>query len=109
VTSEGDSALLGLPVRSSGVRLGTVSAVWVGADGVVVGLEVASSRGGAPRFLPAQAVAVEDGAVIANALSFLTPSLASFYERNGARRNTLATIEARFRARASGVGRGTRR
>ena len=102
--------VLGLPVRSSGVRLGSVSALWVDADGVVVGLEVASAwKGGTPQFLPAQAAAVEDGTVIANALTFLTPSLASFYERNGAHRITLPASETRFRDRTSRVERGTRR
>jgi hypothetical protein len=114
LTSEGDALflglpVLGLPVRSSGVRLGSVSAVWVDADRVVVGLEVASAWEGTPQFLPAQAASVEDGAVIANALTFLTPSLASFYERNGAQRITLPASETRFRERTSRVGRGTRR
>jgi hypothetical protein len=86
-----------------------VSAVWVGADCAVIGLEVTSAWGGEPQFLPVHAAAVEDGAITASALTFLAPSDAAFYERNGARRITLAANDARFGARTSGVGRGTRR
>ena len=103
MTSRGGSPLLGLPVRSSGVRLGTVSAIWVGADRKVVGLEVTSAWAGDLRFLPAHAAAVENGAVTASAPSFLTPAAAAFYERNGARRITLPPSETRFRRRATGV------
>ena len=49
------AALLGLPVRADGVRLGTVGAVWVDAADRVLGMEIRGKGNETGHYLPYQA------------------------------------------------------
>ena len=80
-------SLLGQPVRHRRLRLGTVSAILVSADGeAVLGMVVTSSWGGPDRLLPLAAASVTGDGIEATPLAFLSEADAAFYERRGARR-----------------------
>ena len=79
-------ALLGLPVCSDGVRIGTVGAVWIDAADGVLGIELTGSRNGTSRYLPFAAARLGDLAVHTSSLAVLGAGPTTFFEEHGARR-----------------------
>jgi hypothetical protein len=84
-------SLLGLRVGYRGLALGSVSAVLVDREGVVLGLEVRSSFRPDPLFLPEPAAVIRDGAIEATPLVLLSSQQVAFYAERGARRITAPT------------------
>lgn len=84
--------LLGLSVRADGVRLGTVGAVWVGAQDEILGMEVRSAWSKDTHYLPYATVSVLDGAVNTSSLTVLGTGPTTFFADQGARR--VAAAEA---------------
>ncbi len=85
------AALLGLPVRADGVRLGTVGAVWVDAADRVLGMEIRGKGNETGHYLPYQAARLENDIVEASPLAILgVIEPVGFLRRRGARRVTQA-------------------
>ena len=85
------AALLGLPVRADGVRLGTVGAVWVDAADRVLGMEIRGKGNKTGRYLPYQAARLENDIVEASPIAILAGiEPVGFLRRRGARRVTQA-------------------
>jgi len=82
--------LLGLSVQADGVRLGTVGAVWVGAQDEVLGMEVRSAWSKDTHYLPYATVSVRDGAVNTSSLTVLGTGPTTFFAEQGARRVALS-------------------
>jgi hypothetical protein len=94
--------LLGLSVRVDGVRLGTVGAVWVDTQNVVLGMEVRSAWSNDVHYLPYATAGVRDGAVHASSLTVLATGPTTFFAEQGARRVAAATEAVGFAAAGPG-------
>lgn len=86
MTDEPARALLGLPVCTDGVRLGTVAAVWIDAGDAVLGMEVAGAWNGTTHYLPFAAATLGDRMVSASSLAILGAGPTAFFVEQGARR-----------------------
>lgn len=86
MTDDAARTLIGRSVCTDGVRLGTVSAVWLDAKDAVLGMEVTSSWSETTHYLPFAAASIGDGVVRASSLAILRTGPVAFFAEQGARR-----------------------